>query len=87
MSTYTYQANFGDKDSLNPGSPGKVIKGSDFDIEFVNIEQAVASKADLAGANFTGNIKMANLDVTSTLTVANLVIEGNVTGTIDGGTY
>ena len=87
MSTYTYQANFGAKDNLNPGSPGKVIKGADFDIEFVNIEQAIGSKADLDGSDFTGNTKMANLEVTGTLTVANLVIEGNVTGTIDGGTY
>lgn len=46
MSNYTQVTAFTPKDSLASGNPAKVIKGADFDAEFVAISTAIASKAD-----------------------------------------
>jgi len=55
----------------------KIIKGSDFGVEFDNIQASNNSKADLASPTFTGTVTAATLTVTGTLTA----------GTITGGTY
>ena len=77
MSNYTPTTNFADKDSLPSGDPAKIIKGSEFTVEFNNIATAVASKADTANPTFTGTVTIADLNFIGTLE----------TGTIDGGTY
>ena len=46
MSNYTKTTSFTPKDSLSPGNPSKVIKGSEFDTEFDNISTAIATKAN-----------------------------------------
>lgn len=46
MSNYTKTTSFTPKDSLSPGNPSKVIKGSEFDTEFDNIATAIATKAN-----------------------------------------
>ena len=57
MSNYTPTTNFTAKDSLNSGNPSKVIKGAEFDTEFVAIQTAVNSKADSTNATLvTPNI-------------------------------
>ncbi len=76
MSNYTKTTNFTAKDTLAPGDTNKIVRGSEIDIEFSNIQTAVNSKADSASPTFTG-----------TATVANLTITGTITGTIAGGTY
>lgn len=43
---YTKTTSFTPKDSLSPGNPSKVIKGSEFDTEFDNIATAIATKAN-----------------------------------------
>jgi hypothetical protein len=48
MSNYTKTTNFTAKDSLPSGNAGKIIKGSDFDLELNNIATAIASKEDTA---------------------------------------
>jgi hypothetical protein len=48
MSNYTKTTNFTAKDSLPSGNPSKLVKGSDFDLEFNNIATAIASKEDVA---------------------------------------
>lgn len=50
MSNYTKTTSFTPKDSLSPGNPSKVVKGSEFDTEFDNIATAIASKADSTSA-------------------------------------
>jgi len=54
VSDYTKATNFASKDSLSSGSALKIIKGTEIDTEFNNIQTAVATKADLASPSFTG---------------------------------
>ena len=77
MSNYTKTTNFAVKDTLASGNPAKIIKGSEIDTEFNNIQTTVATKANTASPTFTGTVTAPTLTVTGTLT----------TGTIDGGTY
>lgn len=46
MTNYVKSTNFAIKDTLPPGNPLKVVKGTDIDTEFNNIATAVATKAD-----------------------------------------
>jgi hypothetical protein len=77
MSNYTKTTNFTAKDTLPTGNAAKIIKGSDFDIEFDALVTAVASKANSASPTFTGTVTIPTLTVSGTLTA----------GTITGGTY
>jgi hypothetical protein len=54
MSNYTKSTNFASKDNLSPGNPLKIVKGTEIDTEFNNIQTAVATKTDNASANITG---------------------------------
>jgi hypothetical protein len=77
MSNYSKTTNFAVKDTLQSGNPAKIIKGSEIDSEFNNIQVAVATKADTASPTFTGTVTAPTVNVTGTLTA----------DTIDGGTY
>ena len=77
MSNYTKATDFASKDSLPTGDPSKIIKGTEINTEFANIQVAVNSKANIASATFTGTTTAESLNVTGLLTA----------GTIDGGTY
>ena len=77
MSNYTKTTNFTAKDTLPTGNAAKIIKGSDFDIEFDALVTAVASKANSESPTFTGTVTIPILNVSGTLTA----------GTITGGTY
>lgn len=77
MSNYTKATDFAAKDSLPTGDPSKIIKGTEINTEFANIQVAVNSKADKASAAFTGTTTAETLNVTGTLTA----------GLIDGGVY
>jgi len=76
MSNYTKTTNFTAKDSLNSGDANKVVRGSEIDAEFTNIQTSIATKADTAGPTLTG-----------TTTAVNLTVSGTFSGTIPGGTY
>lgn len=54
MSDYTKLTNFAAKDSLVEGDPNKIIKGTEIDAEFIAIQTAVSTKADLLSPTFTG---------------------------------
>jgi hypothetical protein len=77
MSNYSKTTNFAVKDTLASGNPAKIIKGSEIDAEFTNIQTAVATKANTASPTFTGTVTAPTVTVTGTLTA----------DTIDGGTY
>ena len=54
MTDYIKSTNFTSKDSLASGNPLKIIKGTEFDIEFNNLAVAVATKADIISPTFSG---------------------------------
>ena len=54
MSNYVKTTNFLRKDSLPDTDNDKIIRGSEFDIEFNNLVTAVASKANIVSPAFTG---------------------------------
>jgi hypothetical protein len=54
MTDYTKATNFASKDSLSSGNALKIVKGTEIDTEFNNIQTAIATKADLVSPSFTG---------------------------------
>ena len=66
MSNYTKSTDFASKDSLPTGDPSKVIKGTEINTEFANIQVAVNSKSDTASPIVTGKL---SLDAKSVLLV------------------
>jgi hypothetical protein len=54
MANYTKATNFLAKDSLASGDPAKIIKGSEFDVEFNALQTAVNSKANTISPALTG---------------------------------
>ena len=50
---YTKTTNFAAKDALASGNASKVVKGTEIDTEFTNIQTAIASKADGTFTNFS----------------------------------
>lgn len=71
MSSYTKTTNFTAKDTLPSGNASKVVRGSEFDVEFSAIQTAVNSKANTASPTFTGTVTIPTVDG----------------ATISGGTY
>jgi hypothetical protein len=77
MSDYTKTTNFATKDSLASGNPAKIVKGTEINTEFNNIQTAVNSKSNSASPAFTGTMTAVTVNVSGTLTA----------GTITGGTF
>ena len=50
MSNYNLQVAWSGKDSLNDSDPDKVVSGDDFNTEFLAVQTAINSKANLAGS-------------------------------------
>ena len=75
MSDYTKSTNFAVKDTLPTGDPAKVIKGTEFNVEFDNIATASATKANSNNAALTGTAAIAAANVAGNITVG---------GTVDG---
>ena len=82
MSNYSKTTDFASKDTLPSGDSGKVIRGSEFDAEFVAISNAIVTKADLASPTFTGTVNTHNLTVNGNTTLGNAATD-TVTGTAD----
>ena len=55
MANYTKSTNFATKDSLTSGNPLKIVKGTEIDTEFNNIQTAIATKSDSGGTLAVGN--------------------------------
>jgi flagellar basal body L-ring protein FlgH len=53
MANYTKTTNFAAKDALASGNANKVVKGTEIDTEFTNIQTAIATKADGTFTNFS----------------------------------
>ena len=91
MSNYTKTTNFAAKDVLSPGNAGKVVKGTEIDTEFTNIQTAISTKTDGTFTNFsfveTANVlyiyntstAVAKIDSSGNLTVlGNVVANGTI---------
>jgi hypothetical protein len=72
--TYTPTTNFGAKDSLPSNDPDKVIKGSEFSVEFTAIQTAFSLAAPVASPTFTGTVTIPTADING----------GNIDGAIIG---
>ena len=79
MSNYTQTTNFATKDALASGNPLKVVKGTEINVEFANIATAVATKADLVGATFTGTVTIPTLAVSGVATLTSQPILSSLT--------
>lgn len=55
MSNYVKSTDFAAKDALVSGNPLKLIKGTEINDEFNNIQTAIATKADLSSPALSGN--------------------------------
>jgi hypothetical protein len=75
VSNYTKSTNFATKDTLTPGDPLKIVKGTEIDTEFNNIQTAVNSKGDATSGTFT----------TPTITTPTLS-GGTINNAVIGGT-
>ena len=91
MANYTKTTNFSSKDALASGNASKVVKGTEIDTEFTNIQTAIASKADGTFTNFSfveaSNVlyiynistPVAKIDASGNLTViGNVIANGTV---------
>ena len=54
MANYIKATNFAAKDGLPTGNAGKIIKGTEIDVEYTAIATAISSKADTNSPTFTG---------------------------------
>jgi hypothetical protein len=77
MSDYTKATNFTSKDSLSTGNPLKIVKGTEIDTEFNNIQTAVATKADLASPTFSGSVTIVGGTITG---ITDLAVADGGTG-------
>ena len=84
MSNYIKTTNFAAKDSLPSGDPAKIIRGTEFNVEFDAIAAASQTKADSNNPVFTGLTKVEDLTVTGNVT---MTLDDGDFVTINGGTY
>jgi hypothetical protein len=66
MTSYTKSTNFATKDTLTSGDPLKIVKGTEINTEFDNIQSAVNSKSDTASPTFTGTVTIPTASVSNT---------------------
>jgi hypothetical protein len=85
VSNYTKSTNFAAKDSLTPGNANKIVKGTEIDTEFTNIQTAISTKADGTFTNFSfvesGTslyIRASGTDVMKIDSSGNLTVLGNI---------
>jgi len=84
MSDYTKTVDFAVKDTLVSGDPLKIVKGTEIDTEYLNIQTAVATKVEAHSGHHTGNTVIDNLEVTGQIIQGG---GGGIGEIIDGGTY
>lgn len=83
MTDYTKATNFASKDSLSTGNPLKIVKGTEIDTEFNNIQTAIATKADLNSPTFSGTVTIVGGTITG---ITDLAVADGGTGASDAST-
>ena len=79
MTSYTKSTNFATKDTLTSGDPLKIVKGTEINTEFDNIQTAVNSKSDTASPTFTGTVTIPTLSVSGASTFGTTITYGGIT--------
>jgi hypothetical protein len=88
MSNYTKTTDFASKDTLNPGDPNKIVRGTEFDTEFNNIAIASATKADKDNPSFEGNVSVngnITVPVNATIDGRDVSVDGTKLDGIEAG--
>jgi hypothetical protein len=84
MSNYTPLTNFGAKDTLPSGNAAKVVRGSEFTIEFNNIASSIATKAEVNAPSFTSNATFGgNIVVSGTVDGRDVATDGTKLDTVE----
>lgn len=73
MSNYTKSTDFEAKDSLPSGDSDKIIRGSEFEVEFDNIAVAVNSKANSSSPVFISPITIDGVELTASASELNIL--------------
>ena len=96
MTNYVKAVDFAAKDTLVSGDPNKIVKGTEINTEFTNIQTAVNSKADINSPTFTGTplttTAAAGTNTTQIASTAYVMAERSNAATLDnktisGGSY
>ena len=83
MTDYIKIVNYAIKDALNTGDPAKIIRGTEFNVEFQAIEDAMGTKADAHDGVHTGDTTFQNIAVSNTMEIGGSTFTGNTTYTGD----
>lgn len=68
MTDYTKSTNFATKDALSSGNALKIVKGTELNTEFDNIQTAVATKSNATSPTFTGTMTYGGVTLSSSVT-------------------
>ena len=71
MTDYVKSTSFASKDALLTGNPLKIVKGTEIDTEFNNIQTSSVTKADLLSPTFTGTPSLPTGATATTQTFGN----------------
>jgi hypothetical protein len=86
MSDYTKSTDFASKDNLTSGNPLKIVKGTEIDTEFNNIQTAIATKLDSSNAPSGTIVGTTDTQTLTNKTLTNPTINNYVEGVVAIGT-
>jgi hypothetical protein len=86
VSNYTKSTDFASKDNLSSGNPLKIVKGTEIDTEFNNIQTAVATKLDSSSAPSGTIVGTTDTQTLTNKTLTNPTVNNYTEGVVSIGT-